>query len=271
MRSIINQDLIKYKNKEIALLFSGGMDSLSLLLSCLDVGIEPHLYSFKLQNIESSDVKSSRKIKDIFNLKYTEIEIPQNTLQLKEDIFNIIQVFKVKKKTQIQCIQPFLHIIPKIKENIILSGLCADDIYGTSRKMQELGRKDDVEFYVKRLEKHNDLESSSYKFIKELCDNYNKAFIAPYKQNEYLISHILNKTFKELHSPKQKNIMYESYKYEIDKYKLYRRNSNLQVNSGIRDWHDTLINTELNEKNYKSVVGIYNTIYKYHWGSELNV
>lgn len=268
MRKIINNHLANYKDKEVALLFSGGMDSLSLLLSCLDVGIKPHIYSFKLHSIESTDITSARRIIDIFNLRYTEIEMPQGLLQLRHDVFDIIKTFKVKKKTQIQCIQPFMYIIPKVKEDIILSGLCADDIYGTSRKMQELGRKDNVEFYLKRLEKHNDLESSSYKFIKQLCESYNKEFIAPYKQNEDLVSYILNRTFKELHSPKQKNIMYKSYKEEIEKYKLYRRNSNLQVNSGIREWHDILLTTDLNNKNYKSVVGIYNTIYKHYWGDK---
>lgn len=266
MRKIINNQLEELNNKEVALLFSGGMDSLSLLISCLDVGIKPHLYTFKLNYVESEDVLCARKIKDIFNLNYTEIKIDDSIEQLVDDVYHIIKKFKVKKKTQIQCIQPFLHILPNIKESVVLSGLCADDIYGTSRKMQELGRKDEDEFFKKRLEKHNNIESSSYKFIKEICEDYNKQFIAPYKDNEILVRYILNCGFKKLHSPKQKNIMYEAYKEEIDSYKLYRRNSNLQVNSGIRGWHDTLLNTGLNSKNYKSVVGIYNTIYRYYWG-----
>ena len=56
--------------------------------------------------------------------------------------------------------------------------------------------------------------------------------------------------------------MYESYKVELDKYKLYRRNSNLQVNSKIREYHNLLLLTDLNTRNYKSVVGIYNSMYK---------
>lgn len=265
MRDILKTQLKGLGDKDVALLFSGGMDSLSLLLSCLDAGITPHLYTFKLKNIESEDVVSSRRIAKILNLEYTEIEIEDNLNQLVNDVFYIIKKFKVKKKTQIQCIQPFMHIIPKIRENIILSGLCADDIYGTSRKMQELGRKNGDDFFKKRLEKHDNIESSSYVFIKEICEDYDKKFIAPYKDNEILVKHILKCEFKKLHSPKQKNIMYEAYKKEIDKYRLYRRNVNLQVGSGIREWHNILLNTELNNKNYKSVVGIYNTIYNYYF------
>ena len=61
MRKIINdflEEKITYKDS-VTILFSGGLDSLSLLLSCLDVGIKPKLYIFYLEGYESSDIKSS--------------------------------------------------------------------------------------------------------------------------------------------------------------------------------------------------------------------
>lgn len=268
LRNIINNQLKQINNKNIALLFSGGMDSLSLLLSCLDVGIKPHLYTFRLEGYISEDVLSSRKIADMFNLNYTEIVIPENMERLVYDIFYIIKKFKVKKKTQIQCIYPFIHMVNQIDENIVLSGICADDLYGSSRKMQELGRKDLIEFNKRRIKIHNNLESSSYLYIKNLFNEHNKEFIAPYKDNEELVNYLLHKTFKELHSPKQKNVMYENYKKELETYKLYRRNSSLQVNSKIREFHDRLLLTGLNTNNYKSIVGIYNTIYKQYYGGK---
>ena len=78
LRSIINKQLEEYKNENVALLFSGGMDSLSLLLSCLDVGIKPTLYSFKIENIDSDDIKASRRIASIYGLELVEVEIKQN-------------------------------------------------------------------------------------------------------------------------------------------------------------------------------------------------
>ena len=80
MREIINKQLKEYRDKDIALLFSGGLDSLSILLSCIDVGISPHLYTFRLEDYVSEDIKSSRKIKDIFNLEYTEVIIKKDTI-----------------------------------------------------------------------------------------------------------------------------------------------------------------------------------------------
>ena len=268
MREIINKQLKEYRDKDIALLFSGGLDSLSILLSCIDVGISPHLYTFRLEDYISEDIKSSRKIKDIFNLEYTEVIIKKDVEQLKLDVKNIIKKFKVKKKTQIQCIYPFLYMVNEIQEEIVFSGLCADELYGTSRKMQILGRTNDEEFYKKRNEMHEDIESSSYIFIKNIFNAHNKEFVAPYKDNIELVNYFLNKNFKELHSPKQKNLTYINYKEEIEDYKLYRKNSNLQCNSNIREWHNELLFTELNKNNWKSVVGIYNMIYNNYFKEE---
>lgn len=262
MRKIINKQLEQYKNNNVALLFSGGMDSLSLLLSCLDVGIKPKLYTFRLEGYMSDDSIRSKHIAEIFNLDITEIIIEENLENLLHDISYIIEKFDVKKKTQIQCIQPFIHIVNHVKEDVVVSGICADDIYGTSKKMQIAGRKDPYIFNEKRRLAHENIQSSSYSFIKQIFEEYNKIFVAPYKDNNCLCEYILGKTFNQLHSPKQKNIMYESYKVELDKYKLYRRNSNLQVNSKIREYHNLLLLTDLNTRNYKSVVGIYNSMYK---------
>lgn len=266
MRKIINNELIKYQTEEVALLFSGGMDSLSLLLSCLDVGIKPHLYTFKLESYESEDYKTSVEISKIFNLELTTVNLDEDISLLLNDIKFIIKSFKVKKKTQIQCIHPFIHMVSKIKENIVLSGLCADELYGTPRKMQELGRCDEVKFNDKRKLINENNESSSYIFIKELFNMNNKDLIVPYKECNELVSYMLSIPFKELHTPKQKNIMYISYKEELDKYKLYRRNSSLQCNSKIRELHDNLLQTDLNVNKNKSVVAIYNRLYKEIWG-----
>lgn len=262
LRSIINKQLEKYKNENVALLFSGGMDSLSLLLSCLDVGIKPTLYSFKIENIDSDDIKASRRIASIYGLELVEVEIKQDIEKLIEDIKCIVKKYQVKKKTQIQCIQPFLYLAKEIKEDIVLSGLCADDVLGTSRKMQVNGRNNKEVFYQMRLEKHKDLKSSSYCYIKDVIEEQGKIFVAPYKDNEELVEYLLSKDFSQLHKPKTKQLTLEQYKNEIEKHKLYRKNSSLQINSELNQWHDQLLQTELNVKGWKAIVGIYNYIYK---------
>lgn len=264
IRKLINNYINKEisLDDEIALLFSGGMDSLSILLSCLDVGIKPTLYTFYLDNYVSEDILSSRRIADLFDLKLEEIIIDTARIDLLADVRYIIKTFNTSKKTAIQCIHPFLYVIPRIKEECVLSGLCADELYGTPRSMAKYHK--DIDFFKKiREDKNKDLYSSSYKYIKDLMCKNNKIFLAPFKTDKDIVSYMLSLNYKELHSPKQKNIVYEDYKDYIERYKLYRRNNNLQCCSKIREWHDILLtNKEVNTNNFKSVVGVYNSIYK---------
>ena len=67
---------------------------------------------------------------------------------------------------------------------------------------------------------------------------------------------------KDLCFGKQKKQTYEAFKTEIDNLSLYRRSSNMQINSGIREFHDLLLQTDLNQKNFKSVIGVYNQLIK---------
>ena len=86
-----------------------------------------------------------------------------------------------------------------------------------------------------------------------------KVCVSPYKQSEDIINYFLQLPVSEIRYGKQKKQTYEAFKQEIDELSLYRRNSSMQVNSGIREFHDELLKSEYNTGNYKSVVGIYNT------------
>lgn len=270
LKNILNKYLIEQNinSESTALLFSSGMDSLSILLSCLEVGINPHLYTFYLDNHISEDIKRSREICKKLNLNLTEIKIETQKDKLKDDIEFIIKKFKTKRKTAIQCIHPFLYVIPKIDEKYVLTGLCADDLYGTARSVAKFGN-DYEKFNEIRYKKLKDKTASSYCYIKKIVEGNEKIFLAPYKECEELLDYMLGLNYKEMNSPKQKNIMYEDYKDILEKYNLYRRNSNLQCDSRIREWHDILLNDkEINSNNNKSIVAIYNKIYKEVFGDE---
>lgn len=248
---------VKYEN--IGLLFSCGMDSLSILFSLLENDIRPTLYTFRIDNYFSEDFKRSRDLANKLELKFVEVVVPTNPQIIEQDVRFIIRNFKVKKKTQIQCIHPFLYV-DKSMEDVFISGLCADDLYGTSRKMAMLGSNNDT-FLSARKEKHNNEESSSYKFIKNVFSQEGLRLLCPYKESKAICSYMLSKTYNELNKPKQKMVMYEAYKYYLDMYGLYRRNSGLQCDSMLREAHDQLLNTHLNKTNNRGVVAIYNKLY----------
>ena len=45
------------KNEKVAVMFSGGLDSLSVLLSALELGYEVKLYTFHLKGVISKDLE----------------------------------------------------------------------------------------------------------------------------------------------------------------------------------------------------------------------
>ncbi|SME47311.1 Asparagine synthase [Bacillus cereus] len=265
LKQYINEYLEEtiYNKNSVALLFSGGMDSLSLLLSCLEIGIRPTLYTFYLKSYTSSDIECSRRIADIFNLKLTEIPIEDVSItQLEADVRYIIETFNVKKKTAIQCIYPFLYTAPRITEKYVLTGICADLLYGTPRSMAKHA-KDLSQFNEIRDKRMKDDSTSSYKQIKQLLKMHDKELIAPYKDCIPLKNYLRGMTFKEMNSPKQKLPAYLSYKEAIEKYNLYRRNESYQIASRIREWHDSLLTTHLNSNNqFQTIVSLYNYLYK---------
>lgn len=262
LRKSINQELEKrVTNKNsVAVLFSGGMDSLSLALSCLDVGIQPTLYTFSLKSYESPDLISSRQIASLLQLPLVEVMIDDTDVaKLQEDVLFIMNLFQTKRKTAIQCIYPFLYVAPVIKEEFVLTGLCADDIYGTPRSIAK--HRNTEKFDEIRHNRHNDPQSSAYKHLKLWFEMLNKTFVAPYKESEPLTSYLLGLSYKELHSPKQKYPMYKDYQDELEQHQLYRLNSNLQVGSRVREWHDELMNTSWNTGEFKTIVGLYNHVF----------
>lgn len=260
IRKYINTYISKNINKRsVAILFSGGVDSQTILFSCLDLKIKPTLYTFCLDNYTSEDMIYTRNIAKIFNLKLYEILIKTDDKEsVEKEIKDIMARFKTSRKTKIQCIYPILKMLPYIKEDIILSGLCADDLYGSSRSVAK-HYKDKNEFYNKRYLNDKDINSSSYFQIKTLIEDEGKKFIAPYKECEELRKYLLSKNFYELHKPKQKQVAIDDYP-EILQFNLYRRNSNLQCNSKVRDWQDKLFLND-NIYGYKNISGIYNRMY----------
>lgn len=264
LRKLINNCLegMIVNRESVAVLCSGGMDSLSVILSCLDLNIKPTLYTFYLKSFPSPDLFSSRKIAETFGLSLVEVVIEDADVnQLIKDVAHIIERFNVKKKTAIQCIYPFLYVAPKVKEDVVITGLCADDLYGTPRSMAKHQSSWDV-FQGIRQSKVDDPKSSAYQYIKELFEVEGKQFVAPYKESKAITEYMQGLTFKEMHSPKQKMPAYLPYQDEIEKHELYRRNSNLQCGSMVREWHDKLMKTKLNPNNAKTIVTVYNAMHR---------
>jgi asparagine synthetase B (glutamine-hydrolysing) len=272
------KDILKFSIKEkikneknIAIALSGGMDSLSVLLCCLELNLNPTCYTFYLDNYESEDLLASRKICKIFNLELVEVKLDTSYIDLLGDVKHILKTHVNDehcinhKKTFIQCFHPMTYLVKYVKESIILTAMVADDLQFNSKKFGILYslsiKNNSYAVYEKRIKDTNNENKGSYKQIKNLFMENGINFIDVYR-DKLLFDYFYSKTFEDCVSPKRKNLVYEEFKDYLVKYKLYRKPSPFQLNSKINEWHDSLLLDINYGKGFKSVVGIYNKIYK---------
>ena len=243
---------------EVAVLLSGGVDSTCVLLACLDAGFDVNAYTFYLKGHESQDVRASRRICRDLGIGLTESVVPYSIDSLVADTRRIVREFGTTRKTAVQCIHPFLYVVPEVKEHDVFSGLYADDLWGTSRKGNQEGHGGEARF---RAYRQRQLTQQDYScvHIRRCFERSGKSLHMPFASigvSEYLLS----LSWDEMNRPRPKALAVRAYSEHFSKYGWYRRNSNLQVNSGIREYHDLLLRTELNTRGLKSVAGIYNDI-----------
>ena len=242
------QDVIKYEignEKDVAIFFSGGTDSLTCLFTCLDLGLKPTLYTFHLENYVSEDVIISKKIAEFFNLKLEIISIKKDEKQLIIDIKDIIKKFNIDNKIRLQILYPFPHMLSKISESIILTGLSADTLYGTNYHSK---MNDTNDFNEIRRESIDTDKIDGYNALKKMVHESNKKLVAPYRDKK-IIEYFLKFSWNELNSPLQKNLSYNAFIKYFDMLKIYRKSSSLPVNSKIIEWHNTILSSELNKNN----------------------
>ena len=244
--------------EKVAVFLSGGIDSTCCLLACLDLGLDVTAYTFYLEGHESQDLHASRLISKTVGVKLKEIVVPYSLEALQADTVRIIKEFRTARKTAVQCIHPFIYVIPQVEEQTVVSGLYADDLYGTSRKGSIIGRKNKAEFDAFRLQTISQ-EDYSCVYIRIAVEKAGKKLITPFKGG-VLQEYLMSLSWDQMNKPFIKSVAVSAFSDYYKKNAWYRKNSNLQVNSGIREYHDLLLDTPLNKRNSDSVVAIYNDI-----------
>jgi asparagine synthetase B (glutamine-hydrolysing) len=120
------------KDKNVAVLLSGGADSLSVALAANRLGYNIHAYSFHLKDQPTYDANKAEDASKKMGWKFTKVIVPIDNLV---DDFHVLRTkFECVKKTQYECTFPFLYIFPQIEEETILSGFAADGHYGVSKR-----------------------------------------------------------------------------------------------------------------------------------------
>lgn len=245
------------QEEEVAVLASGGIDSWSVVFALLEVGKKVHIYSFTLDDRESYDFTKARELSQIYGLKFTPIILPTDISVLKRDVLLLSDKYNCIKKTDFECLWPFLYAYGKIEETVIGSGLCADGYFCIS-KSGVLHFKDKMDEFRKR---YFDNNGSQHKHHYFMAEQFNKKLFMPYNTPE-MFSYFVGTTWDQCNKPRQKQPIFNSYITEF-KSNNFKKHSNLQLgDSGISEHFDKLLKTDWNIYNYMSVTGIFNLVNK---------
>jgi asparagine synthetase B (glutamine-hydrolysing) len=245
-------------NQQVALLFSGGSDSLSILWCLLDLGITPHCYTFHLEDKVSNDVIVSRRVAVAWDIPLTVISIPHQPVKsLYSDICELVQQIRSSRKTHVECVWPFTYLVKEVKEDVVLTGLNADDLWGSSKGMSIKYSKQPAAFREKRQQLMEDPTTSGWQFIYEIFSQQGKQLLAPYRHSK-IIQFLCSLSWQQLNRPKQKMPIVVGFANEFQKAAVWRVNDNLQCGSGIREYMARMMSDkDTNPYNRKSMRGIY--------------
>lgn len=252
LNSIVRESIPK-SEKKVAVLFSGGIDSLTCGFAAQELGLEVIAYTFKIENIPNLDAEVAEDCAKTMGWKFVLNEVPTSNLQ--EDFIQLSKIWKCKKKTQFECTWPFLYLVPEIKEKYVLSGIAADGHYGLSKKAMIHFKqpKDKFDSFRKDYFINNPNPAGQIQQF-DLLSHYEKIQVAPYLDMR-IFDFFQKFDWFQINRPKEKQMIIDSYPKLFAKTAI-RRHTNLQIVSGVREVFETLLNTELNFNNRSRVMDL---------------
>ena len=237
------------KDDYVAVLLSGGIDSISVGLAAQECGKKINAYSFCLDNQISYDYNKAKEIaiKNGWGFVGTVID----TSKLEEDFYKLVNLGCVKK-THYECVYPFMYVYPKIAETYVLSGWAADGYYGVSKKANIHYKHTKEKFDEFRDNYFLPENTAGYNWHKKIADKYNKVFVTPYLTKE-VKDYFYSMDWYELNQPYQKHHVRTAFNIGKD----VKKHLNLQLDSGVNVLFERLLNnTEINYKGRTRVMDL---------------
>jgi len=265
IRAGLQKGLLSFDDKSVVLL-SGGVDSSAIVAYLIEIGVKPDCLTFGLSGRDSHDIIAAKKITTYYGLKHHIIKIDRS--KLESLVRQTIGIIKTSRKTHVQCALPLIptcELMLTLGYNSAYVGYAIGDVLPCGRKSSVAyssgGDKSWKEWRKNKFDTSNKDKKSSYISMDAIFKHFNVSMVDPYRNN--CIRELVNFSYNELMKPKQKIILCKSFPaFFLNGGGFYRKQASYQVVSGMREWHDTLLSTELNTRGLKAVVGIYNDILK---------
>lgn len=120
------------RDKDAAVLLSGGLDSLTVALTLKRFGKNISAYTYALNGYRSQDCAKSEAIARHYGWPITVITIDPGSVC--SDFVTLAIEHGCRKKVQFECTYVLLHMFPEIREREVWTGYNADDYFGNTKK-----------------------------------------------------------------------------------------------------------------------------------------
>jgi len=241
-------------HQNVAVLLSGGVDSLSVAFALDKIGKTIHAYSFRLDQHDNYDNKTAKYTSNVFGWHHTECIV--DTSNLEKDFITLAKTYHCKKKTHFECVYPFMYVYPNIVEKLVFTGWGADGYYGVSKKANIHYKHTKEKFDEFRKDYHKPENTAGLWWHNRIAEEYEKNHCYPY-MDEDIMDWFYKKDWYELNQPTQKHHVREAYKEQFDRVGKVLPHRNLQLESGVSEIFQQILNNhKINYKNRDRVMDV---------------
>ena len=242
------------EDTELAVLLSGGVDSLSVAFAADRVGKRIKAYSFRLDLHDNYDNEKAKQTAIEFGWSHRECMV--DTTNLVEDFLILAKDYQCQKKTHFECVYPFLYVYPHIEERGVLTGWGADGYYGVSKKANIHYKHTKEKFDEFRNDYFKEKNTAGLIWHNRLAASYDKKHYTPYLDVR-IKNFFYEKDWYELNRPMQKHHVRSGYSTELNRIYGAKLHANLQLESGVDKVFETLLeNKKINHKNRTRVMDL---------------
>jgi asparagine synthetase B (glutamine-hydrolysing) len=263
LESVMRKAIPEHENT-VAVLLSGGMDSVSLALSAQRIGKHVHAYSFYCDDSPSYDSLKAQDVSNEFGFAFTPINVPTDNLRF--DFVRLANIYLCEKKTHFETTFPMMYVIPEIQERIVLVGIGADGHFGMSKSamMHHIRPKEKFDklrhtvFHGPNNPNRTDggpvHPTSDRRFLQMLCNENERRLLMPYTFTE-IFDYFIQFEWDEINKPQQKYLVRKCYP-ELESLKI-KPHLNYQLVSGVSTAFERLLDDpEINFANRSRIMDI---------------
>lgn len=261
LKATLESEIKKSQKNNVAVLMSSGVDSHSILQSCLDAGIKPFIVSFTRQDRESRDFRSARKSAEKLGLTFVPVHLP-------DDVPTLLKYLKyavkrgVRGKAAFECCYPMFcaaQVVSKIPEiKVIMSGYGADAFFALSKK-GTMHYKDRMEEYAREAHTRYIQTGSQLDILKRYFGSFGIKYFAPWCDPAMLKEFTKEKYgYDDLNKPKQKWPVRKQFAKEFAEMDIFNHTNYQLGDSGISDMFMQLIELPEYAGKVKSPISVYN-------------